>query len=101
MCWEILAGIFSVNKTKEIQTLASKIHGIGAALGFMALMFAPLLISILSFRQNFYIMGIVNVISFVSSCLFFVLFIASDKKKFESTIINNEGLWQWQRNKVY
>ncbi len=37
----ILAGVFSVNKTKEIQTLASKIHGIGSALGFMALMFNP------------------------------------------------------------
>ncbi len=90
----ILAGVFSVNKTKEIQTLASKIHGIGSALGFMALMFDPLFISILSFKQSYYIMWAVSGFSFILASLFFILFIASDKKKFESTIINNEGLWQ-------
>lgn len=90
----ILAGIFSVNKTKEIQTLASKIHGVGSALGFMALIFAPLFISILSFKQSSYMMGTVSGVSFIFAFLFFILFIASDKKKFESTIISNEGLWQ-------
>lgn len=90
----ILAGIFSVNKTKEIVTLASRIHGAGSALGFMALMFAPLFISILSFKQCYNIMGIVSGSSFVLTIMFFTLFIASDKKKSGSTIINNEGLWQ-------
>lgn len=90
----IIAGIFSVNKTKEIQTLSSKIHGVSSALGFMALMFAPLFISILSFKQGYNIMGTVSGVSFILAFLSFILFIASDKKKFESTIINNEGLWQ-------
>lgn len=90
----ILAGIFSVNKTKEIQTLSSKIHGVSSALGFMALMFAPLFISILSFKQSYNILGTISGFSFILAFIFFILFIASDKKRFESTIINNEGLWQ-------
>ena len=42
----ILSGLFSVNESKENVTLASQIHGAGSALGFMALMFFPLLQSI-------------------------------------------------------
>lgn len=90
----ILAGIFSVNKTKEIVTLASKIHGAGSALGFMALMFAPLFISILSFKQSYNTMGVVSGVCFVLTILFFTLFVASDKKELCSTITGNEGLWQ-------
>lgn len=42
----ILSGIFSVNESKEVVTTASKIHGVGAAIGFMMLLFFPLLYGI-------------------------------------------------------
>lgn len=90
----ILAGIFSVNKTKEIQTTASKIHGVGSALGFMAMAFAPLIISILSIKQRDYVIGVISGFSFTLTLLFFILFILSDKQKFKDTRIDNEGLWQ-------
>lgn len=35
----ILSGIFSVNESKDVVTVASKIHGAGAAIGFMTLFF--------------------------------------------------------------
>lgn len=90
----ILAGLFSVNETREIETFASKIHGIGASLGFMALIFVPLLLTILSFKNNEKATGIVSLISFVLAFALFILFIMSDKPEFQNTVIAREGLWQ-------
>lgn len=90
----ILSGIFSVNESKEVVTLASKIHGMGAALGFMALMFTPLLLSILSYNSNDKLQGTLFAIAFVLALIFFTLFVMSDKPTFKDTIVSNEGLWQ-------
>lgn len=35
----MVSGIFHVNENKDIVTAASKVHGISAAIGFMALIF--------------------------------------------------------------
>ena len=48
----LISGFFSVNESKYIVTTASKIHGISAAIGFMALLLFPLLNGIVSFKQN-------------------------------------------------
>lgn len=48
----MISGIFSVNESKNIVTTASRIHGISAAIGFMALLFFPLLNGILSFKDD-------------------------------------------------
>ena len=90
----ILSGLFSVNETRTEQNLASKVHGIGASLGFMALSFVPLLLSILSFRQGETGIGILSAVSFGLGIVFLLLFIMADKEKFKSTWIEKEGLWQ-------
>lgn len=90
----ILSGIFSVNESKEIVTIASKIHGAGAALGFMALLFVPLFLSILSYKDNDKITGIIFAVSFVLALVFFTFFVMADKPQFHNTFIKNEGLWQ-------
>lgn len=90
----ILSGLFSVNESKEKVTFASKIHGAGSAIGFMALMFFPLLQSISAFRNNDVIQGIICVFAFVAAVLFFAFFIMGDKDKFKETIFAYEGLWE-------
>lgn len=90
----ILSGVFSVNESKEIITVSSKIHGIGAALGFMALLFVPLFLSILTYKGNDKMAGILFIIIFVLACIFFAFFIMADKPQFHDTFIKNEGLWQ-------
>jgi len=90
----ILSGLFRVNASKEKETLASKIHGAGSAIGFMALMFFPLLESISAFQNNDIIQGIVFVIAFMAAVLFFVFFIMGDKEKFKETVFSYEGLWE-------
>lgn len=90
----IIFGIFSVNESKEVVTVASKIHGTGAALGFLTLLFVPLFLSILSCKNNNKINGIIFAISFVLTLVFFAFFIMADKPQFNDTFVKNEGLWQ-------
>ena len=90
----IFTCFFSVNETKNVVTTASKIHGIGSVIGFMVFLFVPFLLSILEFRNDNKIYGIIAFISFIVAFLFFVLFVMSDKPQFSNTIIAKEGLWQ-------
>ena len=90
----ILAGFFSVNETKEMLTTASKIHGFGAAIGFIALLFFPMVNSLIEFKNGNIIAGIVSILSFTAALLFFVLFILGDKEEFKNTIIAYEGVWE-------
>ena len=55
----ILSGLFSVNESKDVVTVASKIHGAGAAIGFMTLLFFPFLSAILAFKMGDIAFGIV------------------------------------------
>lgn len=60
----------------------------------MSLLFVPLLLSILSFKIKDNKIAIICLICFILALIFFVLFIMSDKPKFQQTIIANEGVWQ-------
>lgn len=90
----IFTCFFSVNESKDIVTVASKIHGFGSVLGFMLFLFVPLIVAILSFKENDVTVGIISIISFVVSLFFFVLFVMADKPEFSNTRLGNEGLWQ-------
>ncbi len=90
----IFTCFFSVSESKAQVTFASKVHGAGSAIGFMLLLFVPLLVSVLYFKAQDNAMGAFSAVCFIIALAFFVLFIMSDKKKFEDTVVNNEGLWQ-------
>lgn len=68
----LISEIFSVNESKNIVTTDSRIHGISAAIGFMALLFFPLLNGILSFKQEEVAFSIVNFVSFILALTCFV-----------------------------
>lgn len=90
----LISGFFSVNENKDIVTTASKIHGVGAAIGFMALLLFPLLNGIVAFKQKYTIEGIISISSFVLSLIFFACFVMGDKEQFQNTILKYEGLWE-------
>lgn len=90
----VISGLFSVNESKEIVTTASKLHGIGASIGFIFLLFVPLMLSILSFKGNTIGSGIFFLLCFILAFIFFILFIIAEKPKFKNTKIEKEGLWQ-------
>ena len=85
---------FSVNESRDVVTVASKIHAAGSVTGFMLFLFVPLLVGILSFKDHNTTMGVFSVISFVLALVFFTLFVMSDKPGFKNTVIDHEGLWQ-------
>lgn len=90
----LISGFFCVNESKYIVTTASKIHGIGAAIGFMVLLLFPLLNGIVSFKQNGTLEGIISISSFVLSLIFFACFVMGDKEQFQNTPLKYEGLWE-------
>ena len=90
----VLAGAFSVNESKDVVTLSSKIHGAGSAIGFMALMLFPLFTAIIAFKAHDLVMGFVCAAAFVAAMVFFVFFIMGDKKEFQNTMFSYEGLWE-------
>ena len=90
----VISGMFSVNETKDMATTASKIHGVGAAIGFMLLLFFPLLSGVMLFKQNDIVGGIVDISSFILSLIFFVCFVMGDKEQFQNSVLKYEGLWE-------
>ena len=90
----ILTCFFSVNSSKEVVTTASRIHGIGSAVGLMLMLFVPLILAILSFRGGDSATGVIGIISFAAALITFTLFVMSDKPHFAETPISYEGLWQ-------
>ncbi len=90
----LLSGIFSVNESKDVVTVASKIHGAGAAVGFMALLFFPLLCSVIAFRQTDRLFGFVCLFAFLLAFVCFACFIMGDKEEFAKTVLGYEGLWE-------
>ena len=90
----VLSGIFSVNESKDVVTVASQIHGFGSAIGFMALVFFPLLNGIASIKNKDIIQGVICVSDFIIALIFFIFFIMGDKEEFKETIFSYAGLWE-------
>lgn len=90
----LLSGMFSVDEVKGVNTVSSKVHGISAAIGFMALLFFPLLNGILAFKQRNLRLGMVCIVAFVLAFISFIFFVIGDKQQFQNTIFSYEGLWE-------
>lgn len=91
---EIISGLFTLNENNEEVTLSSNIHGIGSALGFISLQFAPLVLALLQFESKETLLGISSVIFFILSLISFAFFALGEKPKFQNTFLSLEGLWQ-------
>ena len=90
----ILSGIFSVNESKDVVTTASKIHGAGAAIGFMFLLLFPLFSALIAFKMGDKLQGVICIIAFVLAFVTFGCFIMGDKEELQKTIFAYEGLWE-------
>lgn len=91
---EVISGFFPINERKGDVSMAPRIHGVGSVLGFMALQFAPLILSIISFKSSDAVMGWVSSVCFTFGLAAFVCFIMGDKPQFKDTAFSLEGLWQ-------
>ena len=82
---------YSVDKSNDMFTTASKIHNVGSAIGFMFFLLVSLLVAIISFKKSVWSIGKISVGCFVLSVFFFSLFVMANKKEFSMSIIDNEG----------
>ena len=90
----ILAGIFKADADDKMGTLTSRIHGYSSAIGFMALLFFPLLRSAAMFEDRHFMLGASYLTVFLFALLFFILFIMSDKEQYKGIFIDREGTWE-------
>ena len=90
----VLAGLFSVNTDKTVETAASRIHGVGSVLGFLALAFAPLLAALLAFGEGAGGAGVFSLVCFALNVCCFTLFVMADKEAWRGTRLAQEGTWQ-------
>ena len=90
----ILAGIFKADADDKMGTLPSRIHGYSSAIGFMALLFFPLLRSAAMFEDRHFMLGTLYLTAFLGALLFFILFIMSDKERYKGTWVDREGAWE-------
>ena len=90
----IFTCFFSVNESRDVVTVASKIHGAGSVTGFMLFLFVPRLVAMLFLKDHRIAPGVVSILSFIMALVFFTLFVMSDKPAFKDTVIDHEGLWQ-------
>lgn len=90
----ILSAVFSAGETKESNTSSSRIHSLGSTIGFIALLFVPMILAVLSLISEATIVAVVSIASFVLAFICFALFIMADKPKTKKAALTLEGLWQ-------
>ena len=90
----ILSGIFIVNEIEGTVNIYSKIHGLSTSLGFMVLIFFPIIIGLLYKNIGNIVLKNISIIIFIMNLIFFALYVLSEKEQFIDTIIGNRGLWQ-------
>lgn len=91
---EIISGFFPVNENANEKTPSSVIHGIGSVVGFTALLAVPLLLGIIHLKSNENTVGIIGIVGFALSFIFFAVFVMSDKPTFKNTVLSLTGVWQ-------
>ena len=91
---EIVSGICPLNEKREDEDTITKIHGLSSAIGFIALLFTPLLFAMLQFQIASVVTGVISLFCFVVAFVFFCFFIMGEKERFSDTVLRYGGLWQ-------
>ncbi len=91
---EIISGLCPLNENRQDEDLLTKIHGGASAIGLMALLVVPLLMSILQYQIRQIALGTVSLVFFLLAFVFFCFFIMGEKEKFANTVLKYGGLWQ-------
>lgn len=90
----IFSCFFEIGETKEMVSMASKLHGIGSALGSTLFLFCGIYIGKLLIKVGAIDIGRSCYIVLILTLIAFGLFIVSDKSEFRVSIGNYEGIWQ-------
>ncbi len=90
----IFSCFFEIGETKEMLTIAAKLHGVGSVIGSTLFLFCGICIGNLLIKSGNIGLGRSCFMVFILTIFIFGLFIASDKPELKETIGNYEGIWQ-------
>lgn len=90
----ILPALFSAEEARDSSSSNSRLHGLSSTIGFIALLFVPIILAVLSLISEATIVAVVSIASFVLAFIAFALFIMADKPKTKKEAFTLEGLWQ-------
>ena len=85
----IVAGVFPADEDRGNESLVSKIHGIASGIGFLALIFCPL---VAIWGEQFTNSWVYNCALFIAGVISFVLFVISER--YETGLLSFTGLFQ-------
>lgn len=88
------AGIFSYHHITEKVIILGKMHDIFAGIGFIAILFLPIISFKLFLDKNIQGISILSVIIQIVGLIFFVIFIISENSFYKNNILGYSGLWQ-------
>ena len=91
---ETVSGFCPLNENRQDEDTVTKIHGGASAIGFMTLLFVPLLLAIMQFQASEIVIGSISLLCFIAALVFFCFFIMGEKEKFADTFLRYGGLWQ-------
>ena len=89
----IIGGIFPMESC-GLETLSSKLHGIFGGIGYLALLFVPIVLLLSFHRKENPRKHWASIIVFVLGVITFILFIASENSASTGGIFSYPGLWQ-------
>lgn len=88
------AGLFPMEPGGTEITLVGKLHGICAGIGFLAIMFVPVVLLAVFPRTRWPRLYWLSVGVFVLGLVFFILFLASENAHSTGGLLSYTGLWQ-------
>ncbi len=90
----ILAGIFSADPSGQEITLSGKIHSISAGIGFLAIIFMPLISLSIFTKEKYPYIFLFSIIIQILGMIFLIIIFISGKAYFKDSILGYSGLWQ-------
>lgn len=88
------AGIFPYSSIVQEATISGRIHDISSSIGFIAILFLPIISLKLFLNKNIRGMSVLSVIIQIIGLTSFVVFIISENSFYKNSILGYSGLWQ-------
>lgn len=94
ICTGIVGGIFNFNENNMFKDKSSLIHTVASAIGFTALTFNSLVISLIFFKLSNTLIGTICLTLFFTSLVLNTLVLFGLFHIFKTTNVNLSGMWQ-------
>lgn len=89
-----IGGLFRLHDSQEIITAGSTVHVLGAVFGLSSLVFEPLLLGVLMFREGDALLGGMSTVCFAAALGCLLLLLLAKRPRVRHRIFGLIGLWE-------